>query len=1103
MAPFSRLVILHAIFTAFCVLNVADSSDEVSALLKWKATLRGQYTNTLLPSWTPDLNLSFSEQKTVSPCNWYGVSCNEIGSIIRLNLTTSGLIGKLDHFSFSSFPNLAYLELTVNNFSGIIPSEIGHLSKLVYLALTSNQFSGIIPPEIGKQKKLATLHLSNNQLSGPIPQSLCQLRLLSGLSLANNNLSGAIPTCLGQLLNLHYLFLDRNNISSSIPTSFGQLKNLRFLYLYVNNISGSIPHELGNLYNLKELYLNNNYLTGSIPDTLVNLKNLTDLILYQNQLNGSIPKEIGKMTSLVSLELELNNLTGPIPVSLGQSKSLDLISLYSNHLSGPIPQELGNLESLSVLDLASNELNGSIPRSFGNLQALEQVRLQNNQLSGPIPQELGNLASLSILDLAFNQLSGSIPNSFGNLQSLEDLFLNSNQLSSSIPRELGKLKLVTLEMSNNTFSGSLPDEICNGRKLEKLLVSNNKLTGRIPNSLYNCSSLIRVRFDGNQITGDVSESFGVYPQLNYINLNDNKVYGDITDNWSKCRNLTAIQMGGNRIRGSIPHSMGNMIQLVVLNLSSNDLVGEIPKEFGKLTRMEKLVLSNNLLSGEIPVLGSLIQLLDLSMNKFNGSIPSSIQHSSELIFLNLSNNGFTGEIPVQLGRLNHLSFLDLSHNALIKEIPSGLFSMSNLGMLNLSHNKLSGNIPESSDSMNGLWSIDLSYNHLKGPLPKSKVFSNLTIEALQGNDDLCGNVTGLKQCALESRTPNRNHKLALVISLPLLGALLLGCLFGIFTFYSWRSKKQLPTQFVNEHKSENNFFSIPTFNGKETYDEIVSRTEDFKEAYCIGRGGCGSVYKVKLASGDIVAVKRLHSSSEVINRNDFINEITSLTRIRHRNIVKLLGYCSHSQNSFLVYEYLEGGSLADMLCDDTAQSLNWTKRVNIIKGVAYALSYMHHDCLPAIIHRDISSKNILLDSEYEACVSDFGTSKILNPNSSNWTNVAGTFGYLAPELAYTMKVTEKCDVYSFGVVALEIIKGTHPGDIITSLASSSTEVVKLTDLMDNRLPVPLLEIKEALKSILILAIKCVDSNPEIRPTMNEVSQKIACIVCDMNKGDDV
>ncbi|GKE92211.1 MDIS1-interacting receptor like kinase 2-like protein [Tanacetum coccineum] len=144
---------------------------------------------------------------------------------------------------------------------------------------------------------------------------------------------------------------------------------------------------------------------------------------------------------------------------------------------------------------------------------------------------------------------------------------------------------------------------------------------------------------------------------------------------------------------------------------------------------------------------------------------------------------------------------------------------------------------------------------------------------------------------------------------------------------------------------------------------------------------------------------------------------------------------------------------------------------------------------------------MLLDSEYEACVLDFGTSKILNPDSSNWSNVAGTLGYLAPELACTMKVTEKCDVYSFGVLVLEIIKGEHPNDMVAYLTSPSTEKVKLKDLVDHRFPIPLLGMQKVLTSILILAIKCVNANLELRPTVNVVSHKIV-VICDMPESDN-
>nr|GEU90302.1 MDIS1-interacting receptor like kinase 2-like [Tanacetum cinerariifolium] len=366
------------------------SSDEVDALLKWKATLHTQNNNAVLPSWTDD-------QKTVSPCNWYRVSCNENGSVNRLNLSSSGFYGTLDYLSFSSFPDLMYFELSKNYLSGIIPSEIGRLSKLVYLDLSSNQFTGKIPPEIGQMRNLVTLHLNRNQLISSIPQTICQIRFLSELALNHNSLSGSIPTCFAQLFNLSSIFLNDNNIS------------------------GSIPYELGTLSNLKEMYMFNNYLSGSIPNTFVNLKKLTDLVLAENQLNGSIPTIIGTLTSLERLELQSNNLSGLIPRSLGELGSLTVLRLYNNKLSGPIPKELGNLMSLSKLQLGENQLNGSMPESFGNLKSLEVLNLRLNQLSGPIPQELA------------------------------------------------KLKLVTIEISNNSFSGTLPDGICNGGKLERLI----------------------------------------------------------------------------------------------------------------------------------------------------------------------------------------------------------------------------------------------------------------------------------------------------------------------------------------------------------------------------------------------------------------------------------------------------------------------------------------------------------------------------------------------------------------------------------------------------------------------------------------------------------
>ncbi|MED6214507.1 hypothetical protein PIB30_103666 [Stylosanthes scabra] len=249
------------------------------------------------------------------------------------------------------------------------------------------------------------------------------------------------------------------------------------------------------------------------------------------------------------------------------------------------------------------------------------------------------------------------------------------------------------------------------------------------------------------------------------------------------------------------------------------------------------------------------------------------------------------------------------------------------------------------------------------------------------------------------------------------------------------------------------------------YEDIIEATQDFDNKYLIGVGGFGSVYKAKMSSGQVVAAKKLHSTpndEEMPNLKTFHREIQVLTEIRHRNIVKLYGFCSHSRCCFLVYEIIERGSVHKILAnDEEAVEFNWKRRVNVVKDVANALCYMHHDCSPPIVHRDISAKNVLLDLEYEAHVSDFGTSKLLNPDSSNWTSFAGTFDYAAHELAYTMEVNEKCDVYSFGILALEILLGKHPGDAASSSCMTMGHASTLDDnnslvkdKLDHRLSFP-------------------------------------------------
>ncbi|KAF4371296.1 hypothetical protein F8388_023456 [Cannabis sativa] len=179
--------------------------------------------------------------------------------------------------------------------------------------------------------------------------------------------------------------------------------------------------------------------------------------------------------------------------------------------------------------------------------------------------------------------------------------------------------------------------------------------------------------------------------------------------------------------------------------------------------------------------------------------------------------------------------------------------------------------------------------------------------------------------------------------------------------------------------------------------------------------------------------------------------------------------------------------------DSRTMQLDWSKRISIIEGIAHALSYIHHDCSPPIVHRDITTSNILLDQEMKASVSDFGIARLLNPNSSNQTVLAGTFGYVAPEYAYTTTLSEKGDVYSFGVVALETIMGRHPTEIISlilsrTLLSSNTPIIMIKDVLDSRLSPPNGNHILASNIVLVatIALACLCSEPKSRPTMMNV-----------------
>ncbi|XP_022728602.1 LOW QUALITY PROTEIN: MDIS1-interacting receptor like kinase 2-like [Durio zibethinus] len=893
--------------------------------------------------------------------------------------------------------------------------------------------------------------------------------------------------------NLMRLNLSNNSLFGPIPSHIGNLSELTFLDLSYNKFSGSIPQEIGMLKSLTNLQLSHNNFSGSIPAFIKNLTSLSTLYLHHNMFSGSIPKEIGMLKSLTDFELCENNFSGSIPASIGNLTSLSILHLDQNMFSGLIPKEIGMLKSLTDFKLDENNFSGSIPASTGNLTSLSTLNLNQNMFSGSIPQEIGMLKSLTYFVLSQNNFSGPIPSTLGNLTHLQ-----------------------SLQLADNHLSGPLPKNLCKGTQLARLTAFNNNLMGHIPPTLKTCKSLYRVRLEGNNFTGNISEAFAVYPNLNYISLSHNRFYGELSPKWGQCHNLTSLQISNNNISGKIPLELQHATQLQELDLSSNQLVGEIPKELGALTMMFRLLLSGNQLSSKIPpeigVLSNL-QHLNLASNNLSGPIPNQLGDCSKLLDLNLSKNKLGESIPFSISYINGLQNLDLSQNLLIGEIPQQLAKLHSLEILDLSHNMLNGSIPNSFNDLKSLTVVNISYNQLEGPIPNIKAFHEASFDALRNNKGLCGNATGLMPCAVAaaSNGHRKSTKVIIFIVIPFFGLLFLFITLGSILILCQKNRTR-KSESTEAQLGE--VFTLWGYNGRILYENIIEATEDFSSSNCIGSGGYGTVYKAALPIGEVVAVKKLHQSEDSMTSNNlkaFESEIHALSEIRHRNIVKLYGFCSHPKNSFLVYEFVERGSLRMVLSNkDEAMELDWEKRLNVVKGVANALSYMHHDHSPPIIHRDISSRdissnNVLLDLDYGAHVSDFGTARLLKPDSSNWTSLVGTFGYIAPELAYTMKVDERCDVYSFGVLTMEILMGRYPADLISYLpllssapASASisipndNQLILLKDVIDQRLSPPVRQVAKDVISTTKLAFACLNGNPQLRPTMRRVAQALTC-----------
>ncbi|KAF3958028.1 hypothetical protein ACB098_04G116100 [Castanea mollissima] len=511
-------------------------------------------------------------------------------------------------------------------------------------------------------------------------------------------------------------------------------------------------------------------------------------------------------------------------------------------------------------------------------------------------------------------------------------------------------------------------------------------------------------------------------------------------------------------------------QVSSINLPYMQLGGIISPSIGKLSRLERLA---------------------LHQNSLHGIIPNEITNCTELRAVYLRANYLQGGIPSDIGNLSYLTILDLSSNSLKGAIPSTIGRLTRLHFLNLSTNFFSGEIPDfgalsTFGNKSFIGNLDLCGRQVHRPCRTSMGFPVVLPHAES------------EEAAVPSKRSSHYIKGVLIGAMSTMGLALIVVLALLWVWL--QSKKERAARKYTEVKKQvdkDASTKLITFHGDLPYPscEIIEKLECLNEEDVVGSGGFGTVYRMVMNDCGTFAVKRIDRSREGSDQV-FERELEILGSIKHINLVNLRGYCRLPASKLLIYDYLAMGSLDAFLHEHGPedQLLNWSARLRIALGSARGLAYLHHDCSPKIVHRDIKSSNILLDENLEPRVSDFGLAKLLVDEDAHVTTVvAGTFGYLAPEYLQSGRATEKSDVYSFGVLLLELVTGKRPTD--PSFVKRGLNVVgwmntllrenRLEDVVDKRCKDVDIETVEA---VLEIAARCTDAIPDDRPSMNQVVQ---------------
>ncbi|XP_034691116.1 probable LRR receptor-like serine/threonine-protein kinase At5g10290 isoform X2 [Vitis riparia] len=490
------------------------------------------------------------------------------------------------------------------------------------------------------------------------------------------------------------------------------------------------------------------------------------------------------------------------------------------------------------------------------------------------------------------------------------------------------------------------------------------------------------------------------------------------------------------------------------------------------------------------------QLMDWHPNEVDPCSWSNVvcDSSNKVISVTLSFMQLSGTLSPKIGILNTLSTLTLEGNGITGEIPEELGNLSNLTILNLGNNRLTGEIPSSLGNLKKLRYFQLASNNLSGQIPED--LFQVPKYIFTGNSLNCGrNFPHL--CASDNDSGG-SHKPKIGLIVGIVGGLIGLLLFATVLFFLWKGscrgyKQEVYEDVAGEVDRRIEFGQLTRF----AWRELLAATENFSEKNVLGKGGFGKVYKGVLTDNTKVAVKRLTDYESPGGDAAFQREVEMISVAVHRNLLRLIGFCTTPTERILVYPFMQNLSVASRLREVKPGEpvLDWGTRKRVALGTARGLEYLHEHCNPKIIHRDVKAANVLLDEDFEAVVGDFGLAKLVDVRiTSVTTQVRGTMGHIAPEYFSTGKSSEKTDVFGYGIMLLELVTG-QPAVEFSRLGGEDDVLLldhvkklerekRLAVIVDRNLNRNY-DIQEV-EMMIQVALLCTQPSPGHRPAMSEV-----------------